>query len=303
MPIHLFSVSGMMLGPVQFLFSEDIIRYFQSLGNPSADNLFIAITTISSQPAYFLLASLIFWCFSKRTGIRALYVILFSAFAAILIKNLISMPRPPEMLHKIQENEFGFPSGHAQVSSGFWGYAGFGAKNKLIVFVGIIAIMSVSLSRVYLGVHYVGDVAGGIIFGLSVALIFFKIEPVMTSRLERLGRIPRYVIVLLLPLILVLMASMQHSLLEEQMEIAFVMAGIGVGYLLEEERVGLLDAKNNKQRINRALTGVVVLGVIYLISSVLFLINSNFMFLKYAALGFASAFIAPWVITKMEMRF
>lgn len=290
-----------MLKPIQFLFSEDIIRYFQSLGNPSADNLFMAITTISSQPAYFLLASLIFWCFSKRTGIRALYVILFSAFTAILIKNLFSMPRPPEYLHKIQENEFGFPSGHAQVSSGFWGYAGLSVKNKCIVFAGIIAIMSVSLSRVYLGVHYVGDVAGGIILGLSVALIFFKIEPVMTGRLERLASLSKYSVSVALPLILVAIAAMQPGLLKEQAEIGLVMAGIGVGYLLEEERVRLTDAKNNKQRIKRAIVGVAVLGIIYLISSMQLLINPNFTFFKYGALGFASAFIAPWVITKMEV--
>ncbi len=292
-----------MLEPVQFLFSENINRYLQSLGNPFADNLFIAITTISSQPAYFLLASLIFWCFNKKTGIRALYVILFSAFMAILIKNLFSMPRPPEYLHKIQENEFGFPSGHAQVSSSFWGYAGLSIKNKCIVFAGIIAIISVSLSRVYLGVHYVGDVVGGIILGLSVALISFKIEPVMTSRLERLSSISKYSIAVALPVILVAIAAMQPGLLKEQAEIGLVMAGIGVGYLLEEERVGLADAKNNKQRIKRAIVGVAVLGIIYLISSMLLLINPNFTFFKYGALGFASAFIVPWVITKMEMRF
>lgn len=286
----------------QFLFSENIIRYLQSLGNPSADNFFIAITTTGSQPAYFLLASLIFWCFSKRTGIRALYVILFSAFAAILIKNLFSMPRPPEALHKIQENEFGFPSGHAQVSSSFWGYAGLSAKNKYVVFVGIIAIMSVSLSRVYLGVHYAGDVIGGIIFGLSVALIFFKVEPVITGRLERLGRIPRYFVALMLPVILVAIAIMQRNLLIEQAEIGFVMAGIGAGCLLEEERVRLADAKNNKQRIKRAIVGVVILGIIYLFSSMLLVINPSFTFFKYGALGFASTFIVPWVITKIEVK-
>ncbi|MFA4935903.1 MAG: hypothetical protein WC568_08715, partial [Candidatus Methanoperedens sp.] len=128
-----------MLKPIQFLFSEDIIRYFQSLGNPSADNLFIAITTIGSQPAYFLLASLIFWCFSKKTGIRTMYVILFSAFAAILAKNLFGMSRPPEYLHKIEENGFGFPSGHAQVSSGFWGYIGARTKNTWLIVAGAIA--------------------------------------------------------------------------------------------------------------------------------------------------------------------
>lgn len=291
-----------MLEPVQFLFSEKINIYFQSLGNPFFDNLFKAITNLGSEPAYILLASLIFWCFSKKTGIRAMYVILFSAFAAIFAKNMFSMPRPPEYLHKLQENEFGFPSGHAQVSSGFWGYMGFRTKNTRLIIAGIVAILSISLSRIYLGVHYLGDVVGGIIFGLSLALIFFKAELSITSRLERLGRIPGYFVALMLPVILVAIAIMQRNLLKEQAEIGLVMAGIGVGYLLEEERIRFTDATNNRQRIKRAVAGAAVLGMIYLISGMLLSINPNFIFFKYAALGFASTFIAPWVITKIDVK-
>lgn len=293
----------MALEPAQFFFSENFNIYLQGLGNPFFDNLFKAITTIGSEPVYIFLASLIFWCYNKKMGIRTMYVILFSAFAAILAKNLFGMPRPPEYLHKIEENEFGFPSGHAQVSSGFWGYMGFRTKNTWLIIACAIAIVSVSLSRIYLGVHYAGDVLGGIIFGLSSALIFFKIEPVVTNKLEKLNRISRYLVAVIFPVVLVAIASMQNSFLKEQTEIGLVMAGIGAGYLLEEERIGFTDAKNNKQRINRALTGIAVLGIIYLVSSLLFLINPTFIFLKYAALGFASTFIVPWVITKTEVRF
>ncbi len=293
----------MMLEPIQFLFSENINIYLQSVGNPSVDIFFKTISDIFSEPVYILLASLLFWCFSKKTGIRAMYVILFSALTAIYAKNLFNMPRPPEELHKIRENEFGFPSGHALVSSGFWGYMGFRTKNTRLIIAGAIAIVSVSLSRIYLGVHYAGDVLGGIIFGLSAALIFFKIEPVVTNKLEKLNRISRYLVAVIFPVVLVTTASMQNSFPKEQAEIGLVMAGIGTGYLLEEERIGFTDAKNNKQRINRALIGIAVLGIIYLASSLLFLINPTFIFLKYAALGFASTFIVPWVITKTEDRF
>lgn len=290
-----------MLEPAQFLFSENINIYFQSLGNPFFDKLFKAITTIGSGSAYILIASLLYWCFSKKTGIRAMYVILFSAFAAIFVKNLFAMPRPPEDLHKIQENEFGFPSGHAQVSSGFWGYLGGRIKNPWLIIAGVIAILSVSLSRIYLGVHYVGDAVGGVVFGLSVALISLKTESITTSKLGKLDRISKYFVAVTLPVILVAIAATQHGFLKEQAEIGLVMAGIGVGYLLEEERVRLTDAKNNKQRIKRAIVGVAILGIIYLISSMLLLINLNFTFFKYGALGFASTFIVPLVITNMEV--
>ncbi len=291
----------MVLEPFQLLFSENVNIYLQSLGNPFSDNLFKAITTIGSEPSYIFIASLIYWCFSKKTGIRAMYVILFSAFTAILAKNLFSMPRPPEYLHKIEENEYGFPSGHAQVSSGFWGYIGARTKNKWLIVGGAIAIFSISLSRVYLGVHYIGDVMGGIIFGLLIAIISFKAESGLINKLEKQSRSSKYLVAVILPVILVTIASMQESLLKEQVEIGLVMGSIGVGYLLENELVRFEDANNNKQRIKRAAIGVAVLGIIYLISSLLFLVNPNFLFFKYAALGFASTCVAPWAFTRMKV--
>ncbi len=176
-----------MLEPAGFLFSENIITSLQGFGSPFLDKIFKAITTAGSEPACIFLALLIFWCFSKKTGIRAMYVILFSAFAAILLKNLFNMPRPPEYLHKIEENGFGFPSGHAQVSSGFWGYMGCRFQNMWVIFTGTVAVLSISLSRVYLGVHYAGDVIGGIIFGLIVALISFKVEPAVINKSGKLN--------------------------------------------------------------------------------------------------------------------
>lgn len=289
-----------MLETIQFLFSKNINICLQSLGNPFVDNLFLAITTFGSQPVTVFLASLIFWCFSKKAGIRAMYVVIFSAFIAILAKNLFNMPRPPEYLHKIEENEFGFPSGHSQVSSSFWGYLVARIKSKLLLLTGIALIFSISLSRVYLGVHYLGDVLGGIMLGLLAALLFFKIEPSITNKLGKMGGVSRYFFAVLLPLILAIIAYTQRGLVKEQVEIALVMAGVGVGYLLEEEHVIFEDSQNNRQRIKRALIGVAVLGIVYLISAMLLSIDSNFEFFKFAALGFSSTFLVPWAFMKME---
>ncbi len=181
-----------MPGPVQLLFSENINIFLQSFGNPLVDKLFVAITDSGSQAVYFLLASVIFWCFSKKTGIRAMYVILFSAFLAIFAKNIFVMPRPPVQIHKIEIEGFGFPSGHAQVSAGFWGYLGGMTRNQKIILAGAAAVILISLSRIYLGVHYLGDVMAGILFGLLVALTSLKAESWLFTR--RMNRITKYFI-------------------------------------------------------------------------------------------------------------
>ncbi len=284
-----------MLAPVQFLFNENINIYLQSFGNRYIDIFFKVVTDAGSEPVYIFLASLMFWCYSKKIGIRAMYVILFSSLAAIFAKNLLGMPRPPAYLYKIPETGFGFPSGHALVSAGFWGYLGSKIKNQFFVFAGALAILLVSLSRIYLGVHYAGDVVGGIFFGLLLALIFFKAEQAVVLVLR--GRRSKYLVAVIIPLILMLTAMMQRSLVGEQVEIGIVMASISIGYLLEEERITLEDAKNNEQRIKRAIAGIFLLAVIYSISHFLF---SDYIFFKYPALGLTSTFLAPWVFTRME---
>ncbi|CAG0948879.1 MAG: PAP2 superfamily protein [Candidatus Methanoperedens nitroreducens] len=287
-------------GPIQFLFNENINIFFRDIGTPLLDTLFKVITNAGSEPVYIFLASLIFWCLNKKTGIRAMYLIMFSAYTALIAKSLFSMPRPPDYLHKVTENNFGFPSGHAQVSSGFWGYLGIRSKKKQIIITGAVIVLLVSLSRLYLGVHYPGDVIGGIIFGLMVAFISYREEADILKVINKQSRNSKYLIALFLPLILILIATFQGSLLKEQIELGFVMASVGAGYLLEEEIIRFPDAKNNEQKVKRASIGILFLGSIYLISEILSLTFPVFAYIKYAALGFSSVFFVPWVFMKLE---
>lgn len=290
-------------GPVQFLFNENINIFFRDIGTPLLDTLFRVITNAGSEPVYIFLASLIFWCINKKTGIRAMYLIMFSAYTALIAKGLFSMPRPPDYLHKVTENNFGFPSGHAQVSSGFWGYLGIRSKKQLIIMVGAVMVILVSLSRLYLGVHYLGDVTGGIIFGLMVAFISYRKEAGILKVINKQSRNSKYLIALFLPLILILAATFQGSLLEQQIELGLVMASIGVGYLLEEEKIRFKDAKNKEQKVKRASIGILFLGSIYLISWILSLTFPVFAYIKYVALGFSSVFFVPWVFVKIEEKY
>ncbi len=287
----------MMSGPVQLLFSENINIFLQSFGNPLLDNLFVGITDLGSHPVYFIIASIIFWCYSKKSGIRAMYVILFSAFLAIYLKDTFTMPRPPEHLHKVPADGFGFPSGHAQASAGFWGYMGKITRDQKIIITGVAAVILISLSRVYLGVHYAGDVIGGIFFGLLVALTFFKAESYVIK--WNISRIKKYCLAVMFPSVLIISAVAFGMILGQLIELWLVMVFTGAGYLMEEELVGLKETKASRQRIKRAFMGVLLAGFVYL----MFYRFSNHVFydgIMYAALGFTTTFVAPWSFVMIE---
>ena len=77
-----------------------------------------------------------------------------------------------------------FPSGHAMMSVCFYGLiliqihsAGFSPLTLLLItIIGVLLIISIGLSRVYLGVHYLSDVLAGFVIGyawLNIGSAFF----------------------------------------------------------------------------------------------------------------------------------
>lgn len=98
-----------------------------------------------------------------------------------ILKAIIARPRP-NVLRLVYESGYSFPSGHAMVSMGFYGFLIYltyiNIKNNKIKYPLIIAlsllILFIGISRIYLGVHYATDVIGGIIIAILYLIIFIK---------------------------------------------------------------------------------------------------------------------------------
>ena len=94
------------------------------------------------------------------------------------LKSLLQRPRPTGF-RIINETGYSFPSGHSMISMAFYGFLIYliykNVKNKCLKFTLIISlfilIISIGLSRIYLGVHYTSDVFAG--FLLSIAYLIF----------------------------------------------------------------------------------------------------------------------------------
>lgn len=124
----------------------------------------------------FLLISFLLWWKKKRPEL-IWFVINFVAVAGIinpLVKQLVMRERPT-LLHLVVEHSFSFPSGHAATSMILYGtllfiLPGIMQKNNfrpLIQLLLAFIIVSVGISRVYLGVHFPSDILGGYLLSLS----------------------------------------------------------------------------------------------------------------------------------------
>ncbi len=170
-PHHLgFKDARRFMRVVDFLFSDGLIRALQQYSSPWLDAFFVFVTTTGGGLVLFALGVVVYWYIDRKVGFLLAAVFLVSSVVNGRLKDLLAMPRPPVDVRKVDAGGFGFPSGHAQQTTATWLVAAIRLQGIWIP-LAALAIPLVALSRVYLGVHYVGDVLGGIAIGLAVGTI------------------------------------------------------------------------------------------------------------------------------------
>lgn len=100
----------------------------------------------------------------------------------VIIKMIIARPRP-DILRLVYETGYSFPSGHAMVATGFYGFLIYIANKKIknkalrrcITILLTLLIFLIGISRIYLGVHYATDIIGAFMIGIIYLVIFINI--------------------------------------------------------------------------------------------------------------------------------
>lgn len=115
----------------------------------------------------------------KTIALPVSSAVIISALLNIVLKELFARERP-DILRLINETSYSFPSGHAMINASLYTMLILmifrfikSRPHRLALSALCIALtMAIGFSRVYLGVHYAGDILGGwaIGFALSVAV-------------------------------------------------------------------------------------------------------------------------------------
>ncbi len=123
------------------------------------------------------------------TGLLA--SVLGAAGATFILKEFIARARPDILYRAYTETGFSFPSGHAALAAAFYGFCIYLVwrlipsplwRAVIITCLGIL-IAAIASSRLYLGLHYLSDVIGG----LALGAVFVWIGIVVVWRLEELS--------------------------------------------------------------------------------------------------------------------
>lgn len=163
------------------------VRIVSWLGSPSAMSAlaalgFLALRRAAARPAADASAA------ARTRLLRLAWPAAFAGGAALdlVVKRAVHRPRPAFATAFVHNGSFSFPSGHAvgaTVGAGMLAYAlvatgrAHGARRAALV-VGCALFVAVAcLTRIYLGVHWPSDMAGGVVVGgVWVALVVAAVE-------------------------------------------------------------------------------------------------------------------------------
>jgi len=114
-------------------------------------------------------------------GLRLGVALMLSIALNFGLKELFMLPRPPAELVIPMAAEtgtgYGLPSGHAQSTATFWGILAMTWPSRALALVAAALIVVVSVTRLYLGLHFPSDVLAGAALGLSVAWLAVRFGP------------------------------------------------------------------------------------------------------------------------------
>lgn len=146
------------------------------------------LSFLGQQEFFLALVPIVFTLVSPRAGIRLAFVLLIGYAVNSTVKLALHLPRPYWVDTRVAalatEANYGLPSGHAQTIA-VWLTLG-GLIRRPWAWLAMIAIaIGVGVSRIYLGVHFAGDVLGGWVLGIGLLLVLARLEAPVSAWLGR----------------------------------------------------------------------------------------------------------------------
>lgn len=309
--------------------SLEVTRWLQTT-YPQLETFLHFLTLTGDFEFYLVLMPVLYWCIDKRFAKHLVYLVLFSYVINSGLKHALRTPRPfwldPDV-GLAEAGGYGVPSGHTQTATVVYLYVAGWFRRAWVWVLALAMIFLMALSRVYLGVHALLDVAAGFLIGLLILASYalwlrFGYED---FRNRILGQ--RLLPVIILPLLLAVayvvarviigpvdldvgwgdfVVVAETEALDELVTAVALLFGVGIGLILEAGWVHFLPYGPWWKRLLRYLVGMAVAIAIWQGLGALFpddplWLGIPLRFLRYALLGLWIAYWAPALFVRIGL--
>jgi len=260
-------------------FLNAALQQFQS---PILYWLFHLFTALGYAPAVVACLSVLYWGWNKHRIFGLVQLCVLSGLIEQILKEAFQMPRPfqvdPEHVRALDlfmrrqldasgvhwavlaKTSYGFPSGHAQVAVCLYGGLALHLRRRGTTFGAVALISLIPLSRLYLGVHFLGDVLGGLLIG-GVLLASYAAVLRSARAVNRLvSKETTVVLLLTMPVLLFFCRPDVPSAQRASFLVTFT-----AGYFAEQRWVRFSTDGSAAQRVRRAAVGLLTLILAYLL--------------------------------------
>ena len=263
-------------------------------------NFFFYNISLTGYPIFlFLFIAFGYFFWSPHRFSRVAMLLFISAVINSFLKDLFQDPRPPIdlMLDEGTGTSYGWPSGHAQIAVTLWGLLAYELKNKLISTGAITFILLVAFSRMYLGVHDLGDVFAGLLIGGFILLLWHF--AVVYKIYEKFDKLSWFFIIIIFQFFVHLIYPTH-----EGHEISNWLLGAMTGWFIGASN--LVIASNNLMKLFLSLlsTVAVFFTMIFLFQLEGLLALSGLLSILYSySLGLFFSMFVSWVIPRFWKLF
>ncbi|MHB9144902.1 MAG: phosphatase PAP2 family protein [Symbiobacteriia bacterium] len=275
--------------------SLDFIHWLQGFATPWLTTGFRFITDLGGESFYIVGLALLYWCFDRQVAYKLGTVFLFSTWANASLKDWIGTERPPVSIHLTEQYGPAFPSGHAQGSTVFWGYLALAYGRRWLTWLAVAVIALVSLSRLYLGVHWPVDVAGGILIGIALLALVRLGSRRSAKTWEAFPWLLQMTLVTLAPLALLVF----HMSKDAAVAVG-ALSGLSLGHFLNERYVRSGTAAALPVQLLKVLGGLALLLVLRVGLKTVLPASDFGDLLRYWVIGFGASYVWPWILSRFS---
>lgn len=325
------------------MFQTTINHFFQSFESPFLTSFMRFITTLGYMEFFIFFLLLLTFGIDYKKGFILFQVLLWTAAVTFIGKNYFELPRPfhvdntlqfldgqlpdentftfskrgaksfweplpadvLEVTRKTEHMEYGFPSGHSSIAIAFWGTLLCLFRQKWVRGICIALMILIPISRLYLGVHFLADVLGGIALGGLCWYIAYAMI-LKSNKRQAFFQQHHYPIalnsysffLLLLPLVYLYLLPSKVYILP-----AFII-GSGLGFLLLSQKGIPLNEGTPLHRLGRTAIGILLfISMSFILKKIVELVGMEGQAVAEFFKDLLSGLVLFWLVAEIAIKF